>query len=307
MNRRGSVLVTTVWAITFLTAIALGAAAAAEGQVAAVRRLLDRVTSTQAARRAVEEGIGWLRQRADEEGDEGEAEETPPTGVAVFGENTRVSLNGASAAVLAQLITAAGVPDGFTAEEIAAAIVDWRDADNDASPNGGVEAPYYEALADAYPCADAPFQSVEELLLVRGVTSELWAKLRDHVTTSPAAAINLNGATSEALQAAGMSAGLAQLVVAYGLGGDETAGTDDDRVFSSAVAFPGELSQVSSLTSDQQAEAATLAAGGGLTTDETVWRVRAVQGRRVVEGTIETRSWDMLGWREYDRSIGDKA
>lgn len=295
--RRGSVLVTTVWAIMFLSAIALGAAAQAEGQMAAARRLFERVQATQAARSAVEGGVGWLRQRAEE----GETDETdaPPAGVVVHGENARVSINGASAAVLATLITAVGVPDGFTAEEIAAAIVDWRDADSDASPNGGVEEPYYETLVERYPCANAPFQAVEELLLVRGVTSELWVKLRDHVTTAGAGQINLNGASAIALQAAGLSAGLAQLAAAYGLGGDGVAGTDDDRAFTSVAAFPVELSQAGALSQEQLAEAA--AASGALTVDSPLWQVRAASGHRVVEGVIETGGWTVRRWREYEQ------
>lgn len=296
MTARGSVLVTTVWAMTFLAAIALGAAAAAEGQVIAARRLLDRVQSAQAARGALEEGVGWLREReAAEDGDDTDA---PPDGVTVFGENARVSINGASAETLAKLMTAVGAPDGFTAEEIAAAIVDWRDADSDASPNSGVESPYYDALAETYPIANAPFQSIEELLLVRGVSAELWSALRDHVTTYDATQINPNGATQAVLEAAGLSAALAQAIVAYGLGEDGQAGTEDDRTFSSAAAFPGELSQVSSLSDEQMAEAT--AAAASMTTEATVWRVRAVSGRRVAEATIDTETWETIGWREYD-------
>ena len=56
--------------------------------------------------------------------------------------------------------------------EIAAAIIDWRDADSDVSTNGA-EAETYLRLSTPYLPKDGPFESVEELRLVLGVTPEL--------------------------------------------------------------------------------------------------------------------------------------
>ncbi|MDZ4859482.1 MAG: type II secretion system minor pseudopilin GspK [Candidatus Hydrogenedentes bacterium] len=53
------------------------------------------------------------------------------------------------------------------------AILDWIDGDDDPRPNGA-EADYYQSLTTAYPCKNAPMNSVEELLLVRGMTPELF-------------------------------------------------------------------------------------------------------------------------------------
>jgi type II secretory pathway component PulK len=57
-------------------------------------------------------------------------------------------------------------------DDVATAIVDWRDEDSDLT-QGGAENEYYLSLANAYYCKNAPFESVEELLLVRGVVREL--------------------------------------------------------------------------------------------------------------------------------------
>lgn len=57
-------------------------------------------------------------------------------------------------------------------EEIADSILDWRDAD--AEPGAaGAEDSYYLALDPPYRCKNQPFETVEELLLVRGVTPEI--------------------------------------------------------------------------------------------------------------------------------------
>jgi type II secretory pathway component PulK len=57
-------------------------------------------------------------------------------------------------------------------EEIANAILDWMDSDSEARQNGA-EADYYSGNQPAYSPANGPLTSIEELLLVRGVTPEL--------------------------------------------------------------------------------------------------------------------------------------
>jgi DNA uptake protein ComE-like DNA-binding protein len=57
-------------------------------------------------------------------------------------------------------------------EEIVDAIIDWIDADDEPQPNGA-ENLYYGGLIPSYRCKNGPLDSLEELLLVRGVTKEL--------------------------------------------------------------------------------------------------------------------------------------
>jgi DNA uptake protein ComE-like DNA-binding protein len=57
-------------------------------------------------------------------------------------------------------------------EEIADAIIDWIDAD-DLPRTNGAEDDYYTGLQPPYHCKNGPLDSLEELLLVRGVTQEL--------------------------------------------------------------------------------------------------------------------------------------
>lgn len=57
--------------------------------------------------------------------------------------------------------------------DIGAAILDWRDPDDDVRP-GGAEWEYYQALPSPYLPRNAQFQSLGELLLVKGVTPELF-------------------------------------------------------------------------------------------------------------------------------------
>ncbi len=64
-------------------------------------------------------------------------------------------------------------------------IIDWRDTDNLHRLNGA-ENDYYNNLPDPYPCKNGPFSSAEELLLVRGITQEIFdTKLKELVTALP--------------------------------------------------------------------------------------------------------------------------
>jgi len=56
--------------------------------------------------------------------------------------------------------------------ELAAAILDWRDADSDVSP-GGAESDIYQRRQPSYRCKNAPFETVDELRLVDGIDLDI--------------------------------------------------------------------------------------------------------------------------------------
>jgi len=57
-------------------------------------------------------------------------------------------------------------------EDVADAIVDWVDSD-DASRSSGAESSYYAGMPTPYRAKNGPLNSIDELLLVRGVTPQL--------------------------------------------------------------------------------------------------------------------------------------
>ncbi len=85
--------------------------------------------------------------------------------VRVIDESSKLNIN---AATKEQLL---GLPD--MVEDIADAIIDWRDSDD--MPSGaGVESGYYESLTYGYIARNGPFRTLRELLLVKDVTEELF-------------------------------------------------------------------------------------------------------------------------------------
>lgn len=64
-------------------------------------------------------------------------------------------------------------------EEIADSIIDWRDENSEPEPSGAEE-DYYMTLDPPYSCKNSFFETGEELLFVKGVTSELfWGEDRN--------------------------------------------------------------------------------------------------------------------------------
>ena len=85
--------------------------------------------------------------------------------VQVIDETSKLNIN---TATREQLL---GLP--YMTEDIADAIIDWRDTDQ--TPGAvGVEGGYYENLPFAYLPRNGPFRTIRELLLIRGITEELF-------------------------------------------------------------------------------------------------------------------------------------
>lgn len=96
-------------------------------------------------------------------------------------ESRKLNLNRASTLEMSALLCAVGGVTPEAASSIAASIVDWRDPDS-MSLTGGAEEQYYASLSSVYPCHNADLTVVEELLLVKGMTPELFGRIRPHVT-----------------------------------------------------------------------------------------------------------------------------
>jgi type II secretory pathway component PulK len=90
-------------------------------------------------------------------------------------ESSKLNLNTATEMQLLNLVrpTVAG-DEEIDPREIVNAILDWRDPDaTPRSEEGDTEGKYYRALPKPYQIRNGPFDTVEELLLVKGVTGQI--------------------------------------------------------------------------------------------------------------------------------------
>jgi len=83
--------------------------------------------------------------------------------------------------------------------EIISAIIDWIDPDDDPLPEGAEDS-YYGSLDPPYGCKNAPLDTLSELLMIKGVTDEVYWKIFKYLTIySKDGIININTARKEVL------------------------------------------------------------------------------------------------------------
>ena len=92
--------------------------------------------------------------------------------VRVVSEAGKININLASESTLRKIIGNLGL-EGEKKDIVVDSILDWRDTDEFYRVNGA-ENDYYQSLKEPYYCKNGNLDSVEELLLVRGVTPDLF-------------------------------------------------------------------------------------------------------------------------------------
>lgn len=84
----------------------------------------------------------------------------------------KFNINIADQPALEQALRLVGV-DAGEASSVAASILDWVDPDNN-THIGGTETDHYQTMDPPYFAKDAPIDDISELLLIRGVTPEMY-------------------------------------------------------------------------------------------------------------------------------------
>jgi general secretion pathway protein K len=92
--------------------------------------------------------------------------------VRVMSEAGKININMASDNLLRKVIGNLGL-QGEARDIVVDSILDWRDPDDFYRVNGA-ENDYYQSLKEPYYCKNGNLDSIEELLLVRGVSPELF-------------------------------------------------------------------------------------------------------------------------------------
>lgn len=211
----------------------------------------------------------------------------------------KINVNVASPELMEEVLRSLGITE--LADTIAAAIVDWRDADD----TGFAESQVYSERDPPYAAANADLARIEELLFVEGITQEMfygddWNRngvldpqeddgdgswppdnadgvmqpgLIDVFTVYGEGEVNINTARLLVMRAQFVVQGadeakvdaLARACLARRSGPDGIDGTEDDKPFTS----PEELAEVlqSQLGADSTGEAQQLASAFGFATE----------------------------------------
>jgi general secretion pathway protein K len=200
-RQRGVALLVVVWTFAVLAVIAAEFARAMHDEAMSTRNFKESALARNTAIAGINEAILALRARRQNEGqlEEMETEDDldpirslsqgdgswveatwrgKPYEVRVIDEAGKLSLNRLDSAALLEIFLNLEIPED-EAKVIADSIVDWRDSDDLHQPEGA-ETEYYEDLPRPYRAKNAGFDSVDELLLVRGVTLEIYHGNEDY-------------------------------------------------------------------------------------------------------------------------------
>ncbi len=238
----GVILIALLWILTALAVIALSFSRESFVEIAAARNARDGAIAYYAARAGIADtafqlirhrmmprtqqidlgppdpiDLGLIRGQAGD----GEYQ------VEIQDESGKLNLNFVLEPQLNALMDALGIPEP-DAQTIVDSIMDWRDADDLRRANGA-ENDYYQSLIPPYKAKNGKFDTVEELLLVRGVTRDYFygrvekapdgsyirrVGLSDclSVYSMQGNAVNVNSAPVEVLIAAGVPPETAQMI-----------------------------------------------------------------------------------------------
>ena len=189
----GVILIALLWILTAISVIALSFSRESFMEVAAGRNAQSLEMSYFIARAGIETTIYQLLHKRSTSSVQGSAtSETPDPldlgivngnfangayQVDVQDESGKININLVSEQQLLALIEASGIgqPD---AGIISDSILDWRDADT-AHRLNGAEDDYYQTMNPPYRAKNGRIDTVEELLLVRGITPEYFYGRRE--------------------------------------------------------------------------------------------------------------------------------
>ncbi|MDA2923677.1 type II secretion system protein GspK [Acidobacteria bacterium AH-259-L09] len=188
---KGAVLVVVLWILFAMSLLALSFSASIRTEVDAARNVVDQKQSYYLARAGIEYAIYKVIesqmafaqiQRMQQEGVQslppvltGSVDLSMPNGsakVKIIDETGKINVNLAPSHLIYNLLIMVSL-DEQEADVITDSIEDWRDPDDLHRPNGA-ESDYYQSLPEPYFAKNSVFDVPEELLLVRGITPEIY-------------------------------------------------------------------------------------------------------------------------------------
>jgi type II secretory pathway component PulK len=332
MSSRASVLIVVLWSLCLLAVFAVILGQTVRQKLALVGRIEERTKLHYIAEAGAKKAIAQLRTQEqkgyDSFGDswadnsaifadinvgDGDAcvsydyfddlSKAWQTKYGLVDEERKINLNLAAQDVLERLFRIVLAMDETHAQELAFAVIDWRDEDSVSfSPSDSTEDFYYTGLAYPYEAKDAKFEVFEELLLLKGMNERMLQVLKDYVTVYGNGKVNINTASYSVLVALGLSDDIAKMIIAFRCGEDGEAGTADDSVFDANANIVPLLSQAFRMNASQVASLSNIAAGS-LTTSSSNFTVKSkaklFNSRAAYEVTcVVNREGKIFYWQE---------
>lgn len=181
-HSRGIALFAVLWVLSLMAVIAASFVVTARTEVTVARNQIGAAEARALADAGLHRAMLALASEREHGARNGAARDWVFAGgkvtTSVQAEGGKIDLNGADAVLLQGLFTAAGAIDP---DALAAAVVDFRDADDDPQPRGAEDADYRAAGLDRE-AKDRPFERRDELLQVKGMTRAVYDAVAPVVT-----------------------------------------------------------------------------------------------------------------------------
>ena len=185
-TERGIALLMVLWVLALLTVMATSFSYASRTETAAVRNRLDAAKARYLAEAGVQRALYALAEPDPErrwpiDGTEQEwSIDDAVVRIAIRDEAGLININRVEHDLLDGILRVIGL-DTSRRQEIVDAILDWRDSDSLRRAHGAEDVDYVIAQR-SYGAKDNPFESVEELQLLLGITTSVFSKLEPYLT-----------------------------------------------------------------------------------------------------------------------------
>jgi type II secretory pathway component PulK len=278
---KGSILILSVWALSFLSLLAFFSGVYVRQQILAVKRIEQRKKARNFAKSAALFAIERLA--SDDDFFENRLLHRPAifknirfqNGSAsiqykefdyethkyqikygIMDEERKININYADLETIKNMLVSIGKMEEREAFILANRIVDWRDSDDFKNITEAEESETIDYLKEgyAYTPKNSSFTIIEELQLVLGVDSELFLKIKDYVTVFTDGKVNINTANKQVLMALGLEDKLVQKIIDYRAGPRAIGGDGDNNLFNSSGMIVEDLAEYVDLTKAEKAQ-----------------------------------------------------
>jgi general secretion pathway protein K len=181
----GTIIISVLWILVILSFLSLSLGRKSQAEVQWTKHLIEKMKSKYLAWSGIVCGIQHIYKNEQILKDLGEDKRIYYD---VKDEQRLLNVNAMNASniqVFLSLLDLLGV-DKENSQTIAFSLIDWIDLDEKLSQDiYGAENDYYQSLERPYYCKNLPLDSKEELLLIRGMTSEIFNVLKDYISIWP--------------------------------------------------------------------------------------------------------------------------
>ena len=257
-KHRGFILIFILWVLAFLTILAVGVAAGIRQKIVLLEKLEQRSRINYLLEATVKYATSYISNELSLAGqaytiafksnlhnnaqvfgqfnlggDNSSISYTLPDQGERFGvmdEERKININVTNATILARLIEKVLAEKSDVARELAENILDWRQF-GESRTVGFFSKEYYSNLEYPYPKKDSSYETIDELLLVKGMTKERYEKFINYITIYGMGQVNINTASAEVLYALGLEDSLIEKILEVRQGKDRVEASEDDHVF----------------------------------------------------------------------------